>query len=232
MTTSPTVTPATAPVTAPTAPDSARERLLQAGLHLFAQRGYSQTSTRELAEAAHVNVAAISYYFGDKAGLYRAVFFGPSGSPEEDVARFADPALGLPDALRGFYQGFLEPLRQSDDARLCTKLHFREILEPTGLWDEQLAHGIRPMHDALVALLQRHLGLPEADDELHALAICLTAPGVHLHVAHDITARLAPALQQGSDAIDRWSDRLVRLGVAMVEAERARRAATNEVKTS
>lgn len=209
-------------------PDSARERLLQAGLRLFAQRGYSQTSTRELAEAAHVNVAAISYYFGDKAGLYRAVFFGPSGSADADVARFSDPALSLPEALRGFYQGFLEPLRQSDDARLCTKLHFREILEPTGLWDEQLAHGIRPLHDALVALLQRQLGVAEPDDELQALAICLTAPGVHLHVAHDITAQLAPALQHGGAAIDRWSERLVRLGVAMVDAERARRAAPNE----
>lgn len=57
----------------------ARERLLHSGLRLFAQQGFTKTSTRELAEAAGVNVASISYYFGDKAGLYRAVFMEPLG---------------------------------------------------------------------------------------------------------------------------------------------------------
>ena len=46
---------------------------------LFAQQGFAKTSTREIAEAAGTNIAAISYYFGDKAGLYRAVFFEPQG---------------------------------------------------------------------------------------------------------------------------------------------------------
>jgi AcrR family transcriptional regulator len=205
-------------------PDSARERLLQAGLRLFAHHGYSKTSTRELAEAAQVNVAAISYYFGDKAGLYRAVFFEPMGDVDADVALIAAPGLSLDQVLHGFYQGFLAPLKRGDAARLCVKLHFRELLEPTGLWQDELAHGIRPLHDALVQVLQRHLGLAEADDELQALVVCLAALGVHLHVGHDVIEQLAPNLIQHPDANPRWSARLLRLGRAMVEAERARRA--------
>lgn len=206
-------------------PDTARTRLLNAGLQLFAQRGFSQTSTRELAEAAQVNVASISYYFGDKAGLYRAVFFGPMLTVDADLARFNDPAMPLADALRGFYQGFLAPLQQGDEARLCMKLHMREMLEPTGLWDELVAQGIQPVHDALVQLLQRHLDLAQADDELLGLAISLMALGVHLHVGHDLTRQMAPSLADAGGAMDRWSDRLVRFGLAMVEAERARRLA-------
>lgn len=213
-----------------TAGDTARERLLAAGLRLFAHQGFSRTSTRELAEAAQVNVAAISYYFGDKAGLYRAVFFEPMADAQSDVDRIADPALTLDDALRGFFHGFLEPLREGEDLRLCMKLHFREMLEPTGLWEQLIEHGIRPVHDALVALLQRHLGVDPADEELLALAVCITALGVHLHVGHEVTAQVAPSLA-GSD-VDRWSDRLVRLARAMVEAERARRAAPKNEETS
>jgi TetR/AcrR family transcriptional regulator, regulator of cefoperazone and chloramphenicol sensitivity len=205
----------------PPSADSARERLLAAGLKLFAHQGFAKTSTRELAEAAQVNVAAISYYFGDKAGLYRAVFFEPMGDAQADVARIADPRLTLPQALAGFYEGFLEPLRAGDELGLCMKLHFREMLEPTGLWEQLIDQSIRPVHDALVALLQRHLGLAEADEELLALAVCITALGVHLHVAHEVTAQVAPSLA-GSD-LGRWSSRLVRLALAMVEAERARR---------
>ena len=81
--------PVTASETALKPGEGARERLLMAGLRLFALQGYSKTSTRELAEAAQANVAAISYYFRDKAGLYRAVFFEPmGGTPDVGIARF------------------------------------------------------------------------------------------------------------------------------------------------
>ena len=217
------MTPASAD---PTSPDSARERLLSAGLRLFAHQGFAKTSTRELAEAAQVNVAAISYYFGDKAGLYRTVFFEPMVDAEADVGRILDPSLTLDQALRGFFHGFLEPLREGEALRLCMKLHFREMLEPTGLWQQLVELGIRPVHDALVTLLQRHLGLAEADEELLGLVVCITGLGVHLHVGHEVTAQLAPQLAPGD--IDRWADRLVRLARAMVEAERSRRGAPNE----
>ena len=204
--------------------EDSRERLLQSGLRLFAHQGFSKTSTRELAEAANVNVAAISYYFGDKLGLYRAVFFEPKGSVQDDLDRFADPALPLADALRGFYAGFLEPLRQGDLVRLCMKLHFREMLEPTGLWEEEVDQGIRPMHEAMLALLCRQFGLDAPDADLQRLAVCLAGLGVHMHVGHDITEQLAPGLNGAPDAIDIWSDRLVMFGLSMVAAEKARRS--------
>lgn len=204
--------------------EDARQRLLAAGLRLFAQQGFAKTSTRELAEAASVNVAAISYYFGDKAGLYRAVFFEPmGGDASADVAAITAPGQTLAGALRNFYAGFLAPLREGQTATLCMKLHFREFLEPTGLWDDHLAHGIRPVHEAMLAVLQRHLGLPAADDDLQRLVVSLAALGVHLHVARDVNDRLAPGLFDGAAAIDTWAERLTQFGLAMVQAEARRR---------
>ncbi|UUZ52824.1 TetR family transcriptional regulator [Massilia sp. H-1] len=51
-----------------------RERLLLTTMRLFAEQGFARTSTREIALAASTNIASISYYFGDKVGLYRAAF--------------------------------------------------------------------------------------------------------------------------------------------------------------
>lgn len=203
--------------------EDARARLLQAGLRLFAQQGYSKTSTRELAEAAAVNVASISYYFGDKAGLYRAVFSEPMGSPEADVARFNGAELTLAQALRGFYDGFLEPLKQGDTARLCMKLHFREMLEPTGLCSAGAAEGFKPSHDAMLVMLCRHLGLAASDTDLQRLVVCLAGLGVHMHVGRDITDQLVPGINDGEDAVDRWAERLTLFGLAMVHAEARRR---------
>lgn len=50
---------------------SARSRLVQAALRLFAEKGYEAAGTREIAEAAGANISAIRYYFGDKAGRSR-----------------------------------------------------------------------------------------------------------------------------------------------------------------
>jgi TetR/AcrR family transcriptional regulator, regulator of cefoperazone and chloramphenicol sensitivity len=206
--------------------EDARERLLRAGLELFAQQGFAKTSTRELAETAGVNVAAISYYFGDKAGLYRAVFFEPMGGrPDAEIERFTAPGLSLAEALHAFYDNFLEPLKQGDVARQCMKLHFREMLEPTGLWEEELAHGIRPVHDALLGVLLRHLGLAQADDDLLRLAVCIEGLGVHMHVGRDVIDQVAPGLTATPAEFDRWNERLTGFALAMVQAERARRAA-------
>jgi len=50
--------------------DSTRQILLDTAIRLFGQRGYDAVSTRMLAEAAAVNVAAIKYHFGSKDHLY------------------------------------------------------------------------------------------------------------------------------------------------------------------
>ncbi|MEO8079721.1 MAG: CerR family C-terminal domain-containing protein [Caldimonas sp.] len=197
-----------------------RARLLEAALRLFAQNGFARTSTRDIAEASGSNLAAISYYFGDKAGLYRAVIESSMRLPELH-GDAADTSLEA--TLRALYAGFLEPLKQGDLARQCMKLHMREMIEPTGLWSGGIAGSVQPLHESLVAALRHHLGLRRADDEVRRLAICIAALGVHLHLGCDVTETLAPGLGGTPAALDAWLERLVMYATAMVAAEAARR---------
>lgn len=50
-----------------------RDRLLAAGLKVFAEKGFSGATVREICDEAGSNIAAINYYFGDKVGFYQAV---------------------------------------------------------------------------------------------------------------------------------------------------------------
>jgi TetR/AcrR family transcriptional regulator len=50
-----------------------RTKLIAAATHLFADKGFSAVSIRELAQQAGVNSALISYHFDGKEGLYTAV---------------------------------------------------------------------------------------------------------------------------------------------------------------
>lgn len=203
--------------------EESRQRLLLTALHLFAEKGFEKTSTREIATAAGANIGAISYYFGDKAGLYRAVFFEPLGSPKDDIALFDDPSYTVRQALQGLFVGFLQPLKQGVGVRQCVRLHFREMVEPTGLWAEEIDAGIKPYHAALIAVLCRHFKLKRADDDLHRLAFSIVALGVHLFVGRDIMEAIKPQLIATPKAIDVWAERLVDYGEAMVDAEAQRR---------
>ncbi|PDT38323.1 TetR family transcriptional regulator [Rhizobium sp. M10] len=52
--------------------DVARQKMLSAALDVFGRYGFDGASTRQLTEAAGVNLQAIPYYFGSKEGLYIA----------------------------------------------------------------------------------------------------------------------------------------------------------------
>jgi TetR/AcrR family transcriptional regulator, regulator of cefoperazone and chloramphenicol sensitivity len=202
-----------------------RERLLLTAMRLFAEQGFARTSTREIALAAGTNIASISYYFGDKAGLYRAAFTEPAPHATEDIALYTNPELSLPEALRAFYAHLLAPLKQGDLARLCMRLWYREMLEPTGIWHEEIDNDIRPAHAGLMQVLGRYLNLPEADDDLSRLAFCIVGMALQLMVARDVIDKITPQLIDSDAAIDTWLARLVDYGTAVVDAERTRRAA-------
>lgn len=199
----------------------ARNRLLDAALALFAEKGFAKASTREIAQAAQANVAAISYYFGDKDGLYRAVFIDPRFNPK--VAPDAAKALDIRHFLDQMLRAFVEPLKAGDQARQCMKLHFREMVEPTGMWQAEIDDNIKPAHGALAQALALHLGLKKPDDDVHRLAFQITGMCVMLHVGMDVIHAIRPALIASSSALNTYHARLVDGAMALVDAERARR---------
>ena len=56
-----------------TAPQTTRQRLLEAAGQVFANKGFNAATGKEIAELAHTNTAAVNYYFGGIDELYAAV---------------------------------------------------------------------------------------------------------------------------------------------------------------
>lgn len=69
---------------------TARKRLLDAATQLFAEKGLDGTSTRDLAKTADLNVSLISYYFGGKEGLYKAVISEFAETARSETDRFLE----------------------------------------------------------------------------------------------------------------------------------------------
>ena len=208
-----------------------RERLLLTAMRLFAEQGFAKTSTREIALAAGTNIASISYYFGDKAGLYRAAFTEPAPNPPADLDKFIAPGATLRESLTMFYGMILAELKQGDLARLCMRLWFREMLEPTGVWHEEIDNGIKPAQAALVMVLGRHMDVHEPDDDLARLAFSIVGLAIHLMVTREVIDKISPQLLATDEAIDIWMARLVDFAEAMFYVEQKRRAETNAAIT-
>lgn len=204
---------------APHDASDSRARLLDAALRLFAEHGFAKTSIRQIAEAASVNTALISYYFGDKKGLYRATFTEPMGSP---MAVEAWPTT-LDAFIKVLVHSFMQPLLQGAQVELCMRLHFREMLDPTGLWEHELECEIKPAHAALVRLLCKELGLGGPDEDVHRLALAIPSLALHYYVGRDVVQAVCPGLTDTAEGLAQTTARLVDLAGFMVAGERKRR---------
>lgn len=215
------------PVRDPTRPHASsagtRQRVLDTALELFSHSGYDKISVRDIAQAAGVNVAAISYHFGGKPGLYRAAMTEPMGTARDDIPLFDQPHFSLRESFQGLYQSLLEPFTLDARAQQCLRLHLREMIDPTGLWHEQVQQDFRPAHESLLRVLQRHLKLRKVDDGLVRLSMAVTGLAVHLYISRDLVLALRPGLLADPAAVMRWRDDLVEQGLALVRAEAHRR---------
>jgi TetR/AcrR family transcriptional regulator, regulator of cefoperazone and chloramphenicol sensitivity len=203
----------------------ARERILDAALSLFVERGYASTPVREIAQAADANVAAIAYYFGDKAGLYRAALYEPvcglADAPLPDASLPKDAAPPLRETLARTMAACLQPLGQGRNALLSVRLRQREAFEPTGLMDDESPLRER-LQRHLVGLLARELGIAP-DMELRALAFSIKALITYPYIGHEQIHAAEPALFDAPGALDAWVARLTAYAAALVDAERVRR---------
>lgn len=93
---------------------TARQRLIESALHLFAQQGVTETTTRQIADLAEVNEVTLFRQFGSKHGLLLAVL------EEAEVFTAMGEALrtqalqiqGFAPALQAYVTGHLETLEQ------------------------------------------------------------------------------------------------------------------------
>ena len=206
-------------------PPPVRTRLLMAALKLFSEQGYAKTSIRAIAAEAQVNVASVSYYFGDKAALYAAVFSEPLGNMHSLIPDFTHPDVPLREALQCYFRGALAPLQQGELMRQCVRLHIREILEPTGQRDRHMDKNARQPHQAFVGLLCRHMGVTQADDGMHRLAFILAGLAFQLWSHREVVDAMRPQLLATPEAVDAWIDRMTAYALAIVAAEQALRGA-------
>jgi len=215
----------------PTSQEETRWRLLQAAAEVFAEVGYHAATTREICKRAEVNLASIHYYYGDKAELYREVFRLPFLSGCNKFTSIDVEQVSLPEALHCLYGWLFPPGAEEDPMQqLFMRLHAREEAEPSGVLGDVMVQSFRPNHEKVQALLCREFGLKKPDTEVDRLTFAVL--GLATVYFHNRTAvdTFAPHLLEGEKAREVMANQLVAYAIALIEAERVRRATVRTKK--
>ena len=194
-------------------------RLLEAAGQVFAERGFAAATVRDICERAEANVAAINYHYGDKRGLYQAVFRHACACrpvPEADLPAETPPAV----RLRTWVRSFLGDLVVKDNVGWPGRLLAREMVEPTGILAEWIESGIRPRFAQLRAILSEIRPGMDADGaRRHAMSV--VGQIIFYHHARPVIARLAPDLALTEATVEATTEHIVSFSLAGLAAPEA-----------
>jgi AcrR family transcriptional regulator len=101
-----------------------REDILQASLHLFAEKGFHGTSMRDIARSADITEGLIYHYFENKRDLFRAIIDEHSFLPLLRTLPELAEHLDLRGLLIVLARGFFDVLRQNTE---LTRLLLQEV---------------------------------------------------------------------------------------------------------
>jgi AcrR family transcriptional regulator len=140
----------------------ARERLLAAAQGAFAERGFDGATVRDICKAAGANVAAVSYYFGDKERLYiEAVKHAHACTGRMDRLPAFPPGTPPVEKLRAFVREMAANMHAPASPQ-AMKLMMREMADPGMAAHVVVTEFIQPAAFALRAILRELL--PDTDE--------------------------------------------------------------------
>ncbi|MDD2724331.1 MAG: TetR/AcrR family transcriptional regulator [Methylovulum sp.] len=146
---------------------TSKEKILSAAISLFAEKGYSGLSMRQLASAVDMSVAAIYHHFPDKNALYMAATRYAFSGKELIFAQVWEAQCPASEKMYKFVRALITVMSQ--DNEFC-RLVQREIMEADPERMELLAQGVFKNQFNLLLQLAAELA-PGRDSYLVATSI-------------------------------------------------------------
>lgn len=196
-----------------------RFRLLEAAGRLFADKGYRETTGREICDAAGANLAAINYHFGSKEELYVEALrcahrrlISREEIEKAIAAGTADEKLAfiVHRVIRGLLGG------SADDWH--GRLIVRELMTPGEALQTLIEGEIRPKAELLRGVVAELTGLDPAHRAVALGAVSIVSQCLSLYQNRALFERLFPEIPYESERLDAVADHVVRFSRAGLRA--------------
>jgi AcrR family transcriptional regulator len=208
------MTPPPSPSTSAT-----EQRLLEAAGEVFAEKGFRAATIRGIIQRAGANIAAVNYHYGDKEGLYAAVFRYARLCCQEryplDIAIVGAPPR---KQLHGIIQSLL--LRILDHGRPAWhwQLMAREMMEPTAALDEMVENSIKPEFAFIAGIVSEITQLPLTDPRVALSVHSVIGQVLFYRHAHAVVNRIHPEQKFDRKDLDIMADHITAFSLAGLAA--------------
>ncbi len=125
---------------------STDQKIIDAAIPLFAKKGFAGVSVKELAEAAGVNIALISYYFGGKENLYMTIMKMEFELLSNLIDRVSSESCSPVERIKIFTREIIILHKKNPDIEI---LIYSEIMNPTACYESVVKQGIDQVHHFL-----------------------------------------------------------------------------------
>ncbi len=194
-----------------------REALLAAAGETFADAGYESATVKEITERAGVNVAAVSYYFGDKQGLYVEVLRQSLHNGRLALPPECDD-LPPEERLTRYIVSFMNSLIASGKPGWCGRIMIRELAQPTPALPQVIEEIIRPNFLLLRQLVADVAGRPLPGDQIDLLTHLVHAQCAHWKISRSVFPFLWPDLKLGEPEVRRIAAEIASFSIAGIRA--------------
>ena len=134
-----------------------RSRILDSACAVFAERGYHAATVADICRRAGANVAAVNYYFGDKATLYVEAWqqaYKQCSRPDSSSVAGSSPE----EQLRSYIHSLIQNFSDQGAEGQFTRLYLMELANPTGLIHNLWHELIEPRRKVLLGIISEIMG--------------------------------------------------------------------------
>jgi AcrR family transcriptional regulator len=165
-----------------------RERLLSTAERLFAERGFSKVTVREICRSARANVAAVNYHFNGKKGLYDEVVRSAIKTMQSttDAIREAGSNRTPDERLAAYIAIFITRVVAARDGWIH-QLMMRELSDPTPALDLVMKKVVQPRMAYLRDVIASMIGCEPGDPRVERCTMSVQAQCLAL-LSHPVAA--------------------------------------------
>jgi len=194
-----------------------RQRLIDAASRLFAERGFSKVTVREICRSARANVAAVNYHFGGKTGLYEEIVRSAirimQGTTEE--IQKAGEKRPAEEQLAAYVCIFLTRVVEARNGWIH-HLMAHELTNPTPALELVVTDVIKPRMAYLGSVIAKLIGCKTTDARVEHCVMSVQAQCLAL-LSDRIAERFHP-FAINAKRLDVLADHITRFSLAGIKA--------------
>lgn len=168
---------------------STKEKILNAAVELFSEKGFAATTTRDICAKAQCNIAAVNYHFKGKKGLGTAVIDYLFEDYDERHSTFLNaPSPSSEDewrnAMLSFIRNFISEGEDEYRTSHRTRIIFRELSNPTALFHDMHTRFLKPIQEQVRRLIRLGLEQKPSEAEVNMWLITIMSQCVFFRKKH------------------------------------------------